>query len=80
MEGEVGVRGNEIGWAVEHQWVTAALLLHWIGVRGQCEGLSTMARGDNGGPMRHGIGKRKMTEKWWCRSRRRGAFGAYDML
>jgi hypothetical protein len=38
------MRENEIGGAEEHQRVKAELWLHWIGVRGWCGRLSTMAR------------------------------------
>jgi hypothetical protein len=31
MEDEDWMREGEIGWAVEHQWVTAVLWEHWIG-------------------------------------------------
>jgi hypothetical protein len=43
---------DEIGWAVEHQWVTAVLWEHWIGAKRRQRRLSTVARRGGGGPVR----------------------------
>jgi hypothetical protein len=58
VEDEVWMREDEIGWAVEHQWVTAVLWEHWIGAERRQRLLSTVARRGGGGPVR-GFSSRK---------------------
>jgi hypothetical protein len=53
------MRENKIGGAEEHQRVTAELWLHWIGVRGWCGRLSTMARDGRGGRVKGGDRSRR---------------------
>jgi hypothetical protein len=52
VEDKVWMREDEIGRAVEHQWVTAVLWEHWIGVERRQRRLSTVARRGDEGPVR----------------------------
>jgi hypothetical protein len=76
MGGDGGAGENEIGWAWEHQRVTAVLWPHWIGVRGWCRRLTTEARDGGGGPMRWGDRSRGQEAKCVCADARTSASGA----
>jgi hypothetical protein len=52
VEDEARMREDEIGRAVEHQWITAVLWEHWIAAERRQRRLSTVARRGGGGPMR----------------------------
>jgi hypothetical protein len=64
VEDEARMREDEIGRAVEHQWVTAVLWEHWIGAERRQRRLSTAARRGGGGPVRGlSSGKENAMEK-----------------
>jgi hypothetical protein len=51
VEDETWKRKGEIGWAIEHRWVTTVLCEHWIGAERR-QRRSTLARRGGGGPVR----------------------------
>jgi hypothetical protein len=52
VEDEVWRWEDEIGRAVEHQWITVVLWEHWIGAEQRQRRLSTVGSGGAGGPVR----------------------------
>jgi hypothetical protein len=52
VEDEARMRKGEIRRAREHQWVTAVLQQHWIGVQRERRRLATVGSGGGGGPVR----------------------------
>jgi hypothetical protein len=52
VEDKTWKRKGEIGWAVEHQWITAMLGKHWIGVQRERGRLATVGSRGGGGPVR----------------------------